>query len=142
MILDSSNKERSYLSQSTQLQLGKMYGKGMKTLNVSILDVQQQTNGVDCGVFAIANLTDFCFSEDIKDQPIPFDIEKMRSHLIKCLEDKKFEKFPKKQNQKKRLSLTRKREFIKQINIDCAAGCSLPNVYDNLIACENPSCGQ
>lgn len=59
MILDSSNKKRDYLSPSTQLQLGKMYGKGMKTLNVSILDVQQQTNGVDCGVFAIANLTDF-----------------------------------------------------------------------------------
>lgn len=88
MILDSSNKKRGYLSPSTQLQLGKMYGKGMKTLNVSILDVQQQTNGVDCGVFAIAK-TDFCFSEDIKDQPIPFDIEKMRSHLIKCSEDKK-----------------------------------------------------
>lgn len=38
MILDSSNKKRDYLSQSTQLQLGKMYGKGEKTLNVSILD--------------------------------------------------------------------------------------------------------
>lgn len=119
-----------------------MYGKGEKTWSVSILDVQQQTNDVNCGVFAIANLTDFCFSEDIKDQPISFDIEKMRSHLIKCSEDKKFEKFPKKQKQKKHLSLTRKREFIKQINIDCAAGCSLPNVYENMIVCENPSCGQ
>lgn len=62
MILDSSNKKRGYLSQSTQLQLGKMYGQGDKTLNVSILDVQQQTNGVDCGVFAIAK-TDFCFQK-------------------------------------------------------------------------------
>lgn len=142
MVLDSFNKKRDYVSQSTQLQLGKMYGKGEKTLDVSILDVQQQTNGVDCGVFAIANLTEFCISDDIKEQPIQYDIEKMRSHLIKCLEDKKFEEFPKKQKQKKRLSLTRKREFIQKINIDCAAGCSLPNVFDNMIACENTSCGQ
>lgn len=145
MVLDSFNKKRDYVSQSTQLQLGKMYGKGEKTLDVSILDVQQQTNGVDCGVFAIANLTEFCISDDIKEQPIQYDIEKMRSHLIKFLEDKKFEEFPKKQKQKKqkkRLSLTRKREFIQKINIDCAAGCSLPNVFDNMIACENTSCGQ
>lgn len=67
MVLDSFNKKRDYVSQSTQLQLGKMYGKGEKTLDVSILDVQQQTNGVDCGVFAFANLTEFCISDDIKE---------------------------------------------------------------------------
>lgn len=47
-------------------------------------------------------------------------------------------------NKRKHLSLTRKRKeiFFQKINIACAAGCSLPNVFDNMIACENPTCEQ
>ena len=54
--------------------------------------VQQQLNGVDCGVFAIAFAADILngFAEIGK----RFDVGKMRSHLLKCLEGEEFTLFP------------------------------------------------
>ena len=54
--------------------------------------VQQQPNGVDCGVFAIAFAVDILngFAEIGK----RFDVGKMRSHLLKCLEEEEFTLFP------------------------------------------------
>ena len=54
--------------------------------------VQQQPNGVDCGVFAIA------FGVDILNRfaeiGIRFDVGNMRSHLLRCLEEEEFTLFP------------------------------------------------
>lgn len=107
-ILDSCNKKQNYISQSTQIQLGKIYGSGEKAIKVSVSEVKQQQNGVDCGVYAIANLTEFCFTGNCDNQPVNYDINNMRSHLVKCINDKKFTPFPRRPQQKKRLSLSKK----------------------------------
>ena len=46
--------------------------------------VQQQLNGVDCGVFTIAFATSLAFGED--HTQIVYDNRKRQDHLIKCLE--------------------------------------------------------
>lgn len=59
-ILDSCNKKtQNNISQSTQIQLGKIYGSGKKAIKVALSEVKQQQNGVNCEVYAVANLTEF-----------------------------------------------------------------------------------
>ena len=61
-------------------------------LGIILSSVQQQPNGVDCGVFAIA------FAADILNESAEigkrFKKKKMRSHLLKCLEGEEFTLFP------------------------------------------------
>ena len=54
--------------------------------------VQQQNNGSDCGVFAIAFAT--CLVYGIKPEDVDFDIRKMRPHLLSCFKNKKMSLFP------------------------------------------------
>ena len=46
----------------------------------------------DCGVFAIAFAASFAFGKNLEELQI--DQEKLRSHLVYCLEQKCFEEFP------------------------------------------------
>ena len=60
---------------------------------VSFLPVSRQNDGYNCGVFAIA------FAAEILDGESPIDahfyVKRMRSHIIRCLENKKRMPFPK-----------------------------------------------
>ena len=53
---------------------------------VEIKRVQQQTNSVDCGLFAIAFATSLAFGEDLAN--VTYESTKLRMHRIKCLEEK------------------------------------------------------
>lgn len=66
--------------------LGNEFGK------LSVVPVQQQFNGSDCGVFSIAYATSLVFMDDPK--IFQYDIAKMRGHLIKCLKSGQMEQFP------------------------------------------------
>lgn len=72
-----------------------MVGENGK-VNPIFLPVQQQPDGFNCGVFAIA------FAAEILDGQSPieasFDVAKMRDHLILCLEQETLHPFPKKEN--------------------------------------------
>ena len=61
-------------------------------LEVSIMDVGQQSNGSDCGVLTIAFAFDICCGKD--PCSVRFDHKSIRHHLTKCLEDCKFTRFP------------------------------------------------
>ena len=63
-----------------------------KILKAKFINVYMQTNGNDCGLYAIANATALAFGRDpSKEQYIP---SKLRKHLIQCLEDKEMKPFP------------------------------------------------
>ena len=54
--------------------------------------VQQQNNGNDCGIFAIAFA---CYLVNGKDpRQVTFDPSRMRSHLAECLRNEKMNNFP------------------------------------------------
>ena len=107
-IKSKSNKKHSgtlnfYFTTTTILQmkgliqLSQIYkNDACKALQVKIPRVQQQPNSYDCGLFAIANVVEFCFSPDSFNPRIIYDVSKMRQHLIECLENGKMSAFPRK----------------------------------------------
>jgi hypothetical protein len=62
---------------------------------VKIPEVQKQTNKIDCGLYAIANAVEFCFTSFSGGLHIEFNQQLMRDHLIACLEKGKFSVFSK-----------------------------------------------
>ena len=65
---------------------------GSKQVDLVYVPVQQQTNGSDCGVFAIAFATCLAFGEN--PAHMTFDVPKMRPHLATCLKHKSISLFP------------------------------------------------
>ena len=59
-VLDSYSKTFT-LTPSLEIQLSAIYGQGKTNLLIKP-EVQQQTNGYDCGVYALANLVEFCYN--------------------------------------------------------------------------------
>ena len=57
-----------------------------------VIPVQQQNNGCDCGVFAIAYATCLVYKKDLL--TAEFDIQKMRLHLLHCLKSGQMKLFP------------------------------------------------
>ena len=69
-------------------------------IKVVINSVQQQENGVDCGVFAIAYGTSLAFGKN--STLCSYNMPLMRQHLVNCLEKEMMYPFPK-QNSTKRV---------------------------------------
>ena len=90
---------KSALNRNSQKSIFSLYknvvGENGK-VNPTFLPVQQQPDGFNCGVFAIA------FAAEILDGQSPieatFDVAKMRDHLIVCLQQETLQPFPKKEN--------------------------------------------
>ena len=76
--------------------------------------VQNQVGGVDCGLFAIAFAVAICFG--MNPSKLIFVQDKMRSHLISCLENKKISNFPFNINtnwKKKKITKTKENIYCK-----------------------------
>ena len=61
-------------------------------LRVTMMDVEKQSNGSDCGVLAIAYAFDLC--SGLNPCTVRFDHSKIRSHLATCLENCQVSCFP------------------------------------------------
>ena len=61
----------------------------MPDLTYKMVGVQKQRGVTDCGTFSIANATALAFGTDFV-----FSQQKLRGHLITCLESKSFSPFP------------------------------------------------
>ena len=136
-VADSMNNGSSELSTCVDMQFLQMYGR--KKLNVSILKVQQQSNNVDCGIFAIAFCTEFCYTGRKGVLQAEFDRLKMRDHLLNCLENMELTPFPK---LKRKLRLKKQAEqiFNYSISADCAAMCDYPNSFNDMVQCDTKDC--
>ncbi|PFX11983.1 hypothetical protein AWC38_SpisGene24131 [Stylophora pistillata] len=80
----------SPISQELQELAENLVGGNLK--GVRKVNVQQQQNGSDCGVFSIAFAT--CLAYRNFPLTVPFNISKMRSHLIRCLQSGIMDLFP------------------------------------------------
>ena len=61
-------------------------------VEITSMPVQQEQNGSDCGIFAIAFST--CIVFDLDPRDMTFDIPRMRPHLSQCLKDGIITPFP------------------------------------------------
>ena len=80
--IDSLFKGR--IADHTKQQICAILNCDLKHVKIKVFSVQQQSNRVDCGVFALA----FCFhilSEKADPVGIFFDENKFRRHLLHCL---------------------------------------------------------
>jgi hypothetical protein len=63
-----------------------------KEMTCIIKDCQRQSNGYDCGVFAIAFATSLAFGEDPAKRM--YDPQKLLPHLVQCMDSGKLTPFP------------------------------------------------
>ncbi|CAG2252650.1 unnamed protein product [Mytilus edulis] len=78
----------------------KIYHTCGKIIPVKLSTVQQQTNSVDCGVFALAYATEFCYSNFPAGKDLAFNVNEMRDHLVHCLTKQQLLPFPRQKNRK------------------------------------------
>ena len=94
---------------------------------------------MNCGVFAIANVVEFCINgyTELENctRDWDFDEGNMRNHLVKCIKDGKFTCFPKVDRNCKLMDFDR--EFI---DVSCKGKCGLPDLFCDLIECDRCNC--
>ena len=88
-IFDSAFDNIPYLVEQV---IARLINTKENELVMHIMDCQQQTNGNDCGLFAIANAVTLCLGLNPCD--FNYKVQEMRGHLIKCLENKELKMFP------------------------------------------------
>lgn len=135
--IDSLSDNLKELKSNIKIQLSQIYRSKSKTLHVKIPRVQQQPNSHDCGLFAIANVVEFCYSPNSFNSRTFFSVSKMRQHLIHCLENGKMTEFPKEKN-KCRGNLNSYTCRVSKIPVWCH--CKMPEFIDNMVCCENRKC--
>ena len=78
--------------QATKQQIACLMRVAEPNLTLTFAGVQMQAGGSDCGIFALAFATAICFGHS--PGKFHFDQQRMRTHLIECLEKKQFTMFP------------------------------------------------
>ena len=85
------------LNESLKIQVPQIYGQGKSKLKVKMPYLQQQNNGHDCDLFAVANRIDFAANKysGLKEGKLQFEFiqNEMREHLVKSLSQKYMEPF-------------------------------------------------
>ena len=136
-VLDSMNGKT--LTTSVEIQMSMIYGKGKTVVPVKIPNVQQQKNSIDCGVFAIAFMVEFCFNNFIGRDNVNFDTYTMRDHLIKCIESQQFSPFPKTKPTRTKVLSLKNTSVNFSIEKECTARCNLPNLFEDMVCCDRCS---
>ena len=114
----------SYVSSKTILVIPSLLHTSATELVIRSMDVQKQSNGSDCGVFAA-----FCLYTGLDPCIVEFDIDAMRPHLAECLENCCFSPFPSARRVSKQIRRTKK------IDIHCS--CRLPERNgDSMAQCD------
>ena len=78
------------ISQEVEEQTNDLLGGNLVSLE--FVPIQQQTNGSNCGIFAIAFAT--CLALGTNPIHVTFDIPRMRPHLLDCFKEGKITMFP------------------------------------------------
>ena len=92
------------------MQISNIFKCSGKELMVNVKACQQQTNGVDCGVFAVANLFHILTGADIGRTKIQED--KMRNHLLQFIKSGHFKESEKSDSSDIKLRKSKFRFFV------------------------------
>ncbi|XP_065066055.1 uncharacterized protein LOC135691970 [Rhopilema esculentum] len=81
------------ISEKVKQQLCAIMHSSMPILKINVVPVQQQSNGVDCGAYAIA-FTNYILKEKRNPTEVTFDQQTMRHNLLRSLAANKMLPFP------------------------------------------------
>ena len=128
MQLYDSNAGRQ-LTPCLEVQLAQMYGSCQKNgqLLITQMPVQQQDNGRDCGLFAIAFAYHAAQGDDLTS--LNFDSTRMRKHLTDCFKREELSPFPLQDGEALKQCAGRR------LHIPLHCTCSLPKSYDKMVEC-------
>lgn len=118
------------LTTSLEIQLAQMYGAARKNNHLIIkqMRVQQQSNGRDCGLFAIAYAFHASLGDDLT--KLNFNCNQMRQHLINCFDQGMLSPFPVSRVK------TSRRCAARQYCISLFCSCFLPKSYSrSMVEC-------
>ena len=118
-LYDSMFKGR--ITSNIKKQIAALLMEKGPTITVNIPPVQQQSNCVDCGVFAIAFLVTLLFKQN--PGKITFRVCGMRDHLLRCLKQRSFQPFPVAKPAKVRIQHNAKPKCVK-LSLMCK--CRMP----------------
>jgi hypothetical protein len=118
------------LTTSLEIQLAQLYGAARKNnqLLIKQMPVQQQSNGRDCGLFAIAYAFHAALGNDLTE--LNFNCSQMRQHVTNCFEQGMLSPFPVSRIQ------TSRRCAARQYQISLFCSCLLPKSYSrSMVEC-------
>ena len=107
------------LAEDCKIQIAELcagLADNQENIKVTIEKSQHQMNGIDCGLYAIANATELAFNSNVDFATVSYDRKQLRSHLAQCFEQGRLTPFPR----SKRL-LKMKNGSIQYINISTHA---------------------
>ena len=134
-LLDSLKSSRT-LNANVSIQISQIYNINTDNITVHIPDVQRQQNSHDCGVYAIAFITELiCSDFNVDISNTRFMTSLMRTHLLKCIEENKISVFPKVAKMPK---MPCNEPKITKIKLYCK--CKMPEFIDDMIGCDNKHC--
>ena len=112
-VMDSMFKGR--ISYHIQRQICSIMHCPLNRINAIIIPVQQQTNGIDCGIYALAFIQ---YLLEHKQYPteVSFDQQQMRNHLLRSLKENKISKFP---ATNKKVKMSKRKEIFLEIYCTC-----------------------
>ena len=135
IVCDSlSNSSGGKLNTGLEVQLSHVYGSPRSNLYVTVPRTDQQPNGFDCGVYAIAFATSLCFASLKKDHT-QYHMEQyihseMRPHLFKCFNKRLMTRFPVTGH-----VIPKQIVSVRNIGLGCTT-CNLPSHYCPLVRCD------
>ncbi len=106
---------RGRITDKVKQQICSLLHSQNDVLKIKALPVQQQTNGVDCGVYAIAFISYLVFNKKYPVE-VTFDQKVMRHHLIRALAADRLSQFPIAEKQGK---MCNQKEFELQLHCSC-----------------------
>lgn len=125
-VYDSAFEDLPHMEELVVTSLVKVRSKVLK---VKFPKVAQQTNGNDCGLYAIANATALAHGLDPSTQVyIP---REMRDHLFMCLENRHLEPFPVTKG-----SNSRRKVIKKTIPVPIFCVCKMPDTRTLYVICD------
>jgi hypothetical protein len=136
--LDSLGENLKLLKNNIQIQLSQLYSSEKNNLCVKVPRVQQQPNSNDCGLFAIAQTVDFCYSGGRFNFKHQYIVSEMREHLFHCFVNEKMSPFPKENSKFQRPASFQGIHRSFKIKTTCM--CEMPEFVDNMIQCDNRKC--
>lgn len=116
------------LHSRTKEQIASICNCSSEQINIDMVDVQQQSDGKDCGLFALAYMTAFCYSQDPSEKY--FVHHQLRSHLVECLEKQAMSPFPSR-------SRNRVPCLPTKLSISIYCKCRLPADDGRMMECTN-----